>query len=171
MKLTSAGPPTVEMTSVAKPFTELLPEVSRRLIDATLALPNAEKREVFRVGVMSTAQVDLDEAPPGIRRFVDYIGRPWHALPDSFVIHLTTKIKEGDEYSDRCIHTLQKNEKENENLLQMSLDFQRTFSTGYPVDRERLRATLSHAEREALAYFEDVAEGNRFDENILRSTA
>lgn len=170
IKQVSAGLPTIEMTSVSLPFSELLPEVSQRLIDATLALPEAEKREVFRVGVFTQTVVDKEQAPPGILRFIDYIARPWNGLTDSFALQITTEVEKSEDYRDRCIHTLHQGEKDDE-LLQINLDFQREYKKGQHATKDVLRNILSNTERGALAYFEDLAEGNRFDEDILRNSA
>lgn len=76
-KSISGGPPIMEMLSRPQPYTELLPNVSKKLIEATLLLPSPKDRSVTRVGVVSTTAVDAKELPPGIARLIAYIGKPW----------------------------------------------------------------------------------------------
>ncbi len=52
----SGGPPVAELLSRPAPFTELLPEVARRLLFASECLLEIRPRKVTRVGVVSTPE-------------------------------------------------------------------------------------------------------------------
>ena len=122
---------------------------------------------VQRVGIVSNTSVSYDELPPGIFRFIDYIGRPWNSSPEEFRIQIMGEIKKEKDFSDRCIHHLARTENKEE-LINITFDWQRNFSLGKPLALESLIEILRDAEEEALAYFEEVAEGNRFDEDLIR---
>ena len=166
----SGGPPIMEMLSRPEPFTKLLPIVSKRLVDATLLLPGPKTRSVTRVGIVSTSTVGDDELPPGIARFIEYIGRPWKAGADYFSISITSDVATGRGWTDRCTHQMTKPE-DPEQLMVLNFDFQRTFTTGHPMNRETLTDLRNKTERDALRYFEDIGEGKRFDEDLIRETA
>jgi hypothetical protein len=169
-KQVSGGPPVLEMLSRASPYTELLPKVSKRLTEVTLLLPAIKTRKVTRVGIISTTIVADDEAPPGIARFIKYIGRPWQGVANTYNIRITAEIDRSPHSSDRCTHSLSRPE-DPEELLSLKFDWQRTFDPGRPITLDSLQEILVGAEKASNKYFEDLAEGSRFDEDIIRITA
>jgi hypothetical protein len=166
----SGGPPIMEMLSRPLPYTELLPSVIRKLIEATLLLPRAKTRSVTRVGIVSTTSVADEELPPGIARFIKYMGRPWKGEIDHYNISITSDIGKGQGWTDRCIHQVNKPD-DREQLMTLNFDWQRVFTSGHPISTASLSDILEKAERAALKYFEDLAEGRRFDEDLIREAA
>src|ERR1044071_8005441 len=59
MKRVSAGLPIMEMTSTPGPYTELLPIVGRKLIEATKMYPDAGSRRIERVSIRADTTVSL----------------------------------------------------------------------------------------------------------------
>lgn len=166
VKPISGGPPVMEMLSSPTPFTELLPKVSKHLLNATLLVPSTKNRTLKRVGIISTTEVNNEEVPPGIARFIKYIGRPWPGLLDQFDIRLTASIEENSNWSDRCIHTLLRPE-DPEQLTRLQFDWQRTFTKGRAITADSLKEILARAEKDSISYFEELAEGNLFDEELI----
>jgi len=122
-------------------------------------------RKLLRIGVVSTTIVTEDEMPPGIRRFLGHVSKPWDASLDHFHIELTTKLPKVKQTAlfDRCTHVLTKPE-DTEQLITIRLDWQRFFPEGRALNMSALPELVAQAEKDALAYFEDVGEGARFDE-------
>ena len=168
VKPVSGGPPIMEMLSRPLPFTELLPEVSKRLTEVTLLIPSTKDRTLTRVGIIASTTVAEDEAPPGIARFIRYIGRPWEGSVDSFSCQIIAEIDKASSWSDRCIHALNKPE-DPEELLTLKFDWQRTFTSGRPITSVSLKEVLASAQKASNDYFEGLAEGSRFDEDLIRS--
>jgi hypothetical protein len=102
----SGGPPVMEMLSRPLPYTQLLPDVTKKLIEATLLVPRATERSITRAGIVSTTSVADDEVPPGIARFIEYVGRPWGGEVEHFNFSITADIGKGQGFVDRCIHTI-----------------------------------------------------------------
>lgn len=74
VKNTSGGMPTVEMLSKQEPYTIMLAEVGKRALEAAELLMGAgSNRMLERVGVVSTTIVDEADAPPGIKRGIEYL--------------------------------------------------------------------------------------------------
>jgi hypothetical protein len=165
----SGGPPIMEMLSRPLPFTELLPEVTKRLIEAGLLVPGAKTRKVNRIGIISTTAVAEEEAPPGVVRFIEYIGRPWRGALESFNLQIAANTGKGQGYRDRCFHTIVRSE-DKENLMTITIDFQRVFTAGISIQRDQLKDAVDRVEKAALRYFEDIGEGKRFDEEIIRES-
>jgi hypothetical protein len=161
-KAVGGGPPTVEMLSRARPFTELLPVVLDKLIQAALVLPGPKERTTNRIGIVSVTGVDENDAPPGIRRFIDYMSKPWGGNTSSYTFNIASTLASTSNWSDRCIHTLAKGEGADA-LLNISIDWQRTFVTGRSLNEKSLSEVAGEAKKAALSYFEDLAEGSRFD--------
>jgi hypothetical protein len=139
-------------------------------VNTTLLVPQAKNRKVVRVGVISTTVVGEYQLPPGIARFVEYIGRPWNGSAEQYNISILTDLRSGSEYKDRCIHLVAKPD-DPDQLISVTLDWQRVFDTGQAIDRAKLEDITGKAEKSALAYFEDVAEGKRFDEELIRQAS
>lgn len=169
-KPVSGGPPRMEMLSSPLPYTKLLPTVIEKLVEATLLLPAPNSRAVQRVGIMSITVVAEDEIPPGIVRFVEYVGRPWKGRVENYNFNITTELRSASAWVDRCIHSLVKSE-DPDALITLQFDWQRTFKSGRAIVRDSLEDVLRDAQKSALDYFEDLAEGGRFDEEVIRATA
>jgi hypothetical protein len=159
----------MEMLSKALPFTALLPQVSSRLIEATLLLPEIQRRKVRRVGIITTTPIAESDLPPGIKRLISYIGRPWKGSLDNFNFSITGALADTSATMDRCIHQVTKPE-EKEELMTLQFDWQRIFKEDRPITGDNLKRILEDAEEQALKYFEELAEGSRFDEDLIRES-
>jgi len=170
LKHVSGGPPIMEMLSKPLPYTTLLPVVASKLVEATLLLPNAKDRAVEQVGIISATPIAHEDVPPGIRRLMDYVGRPWNGMLDGFNLTINAQLRETAELTERCIHTLVMPE-DKEQLLTIQFDWQRKFKTAWQISKSNLEQILEDAQKSALKYFEELAEGSRFDEILIRATA
>lgn len=167
VKAISGGPPVAELISRPAPYSELLYEVSKRLIQACELVLKVGTRKLMRVGVVASISVDDDDLPPGMKRFIEYIGRPWGGLVEQYTFQITADIGKTDHWVDRCNHVVVKAE-DPEQLLTLRFDWHRTFLTGRTATRESMQDALDKAAAESLVYFEDLAEGSRFDEELIR---
>jgi hypothetical protein len=168
VKPTSGGPPVAELLSRPTPFSDLLPDVSQRLIDASELIVKVPPRKLMRVGVIASTLVAEDDLPPGMKRFIEYIGRPWHGLVEQYTFQITADLEKTADWFDRCTHIVTRTE-DPEQLLTLRFDWHRTFVTGRVATRESMQEEISRAEEKSMAYFEDLAEGSRFDEELIRS--
>lgn len=166
-RLISGSLPALEMISKALPFTQLLTEAIDRAIAAAALLPYASKRKILQIGVVSTTQVAYEELPPGVSKLATYMSRPWKLGLDHFNVALSGVISETKEYRDRCIHTLTKTENP-EDLMVLTLDLQRILHQ--PINQETLPQAFKSVEKSALDYFEAVAEGSMFDEQVISTS-
>jgi len=168
VKPTSGGPPVAELLSRAAPFSDLLPEVSSRLLDAAKQILKIAPRKLVRVGVVTTTQVAEEDLPPGIARFIDYIARPWHGFVDQYSFQITADLGKSDNWFDRCNHVVIRPE-DPEQLLTLQFDWNRTFISERTATSELVKDEMDRAAQESMKYFEDLGEGNRFDEELIRS--
>ena len=120
-----------------------------------------------RVGVVTTTRVEQAELPPGMLRFIQYVARPWGGNLENYSIQLTTVLNEGAEWVDRCTHIII--DQEPGELPMLRLDWNRTFKASREATPHTLKEAVEAASEASLAYFEDLAEGNRFDEELIRS--
>lgn len=164
-KLVSGGPPVMEMLSRPMPYSSLLETVISKLIAAAQLLPHTRTRSVERLGIVAVTPIAEDELPPGIARFIQYVGRPWKKL-DHFNISITSELEETSNWTDRCIHTITKPD-DPEQLMTLQFDWQRLFKTGRATAEKTLDELLKSAEDASSKYFEELAEGNMFDEDII----
>jgi hypothetical protein len=164
----SGGHPRMEMLSKPLPYTELLVEVSSRLIQAARLLPNLNDRKIFQVGIVTATRVAPEDVPPGITGFIEYLGRPWSDGISSFGVEVTSDFEKADNWSDRCVHKLIRPEN-TEELMSLNFDYQRKFMVGQPTSEAQMKTLLNKCSEDALEYFERLAEGDMFDELIINS--
>lgn len=157
------------MLSRPRPYTELLPDVCTRLIGAAVLISSTGHRLLTRVGIVSTTNVSEEEAPPGIRRFIRYVAQPWGKYAPHYHISVTSDLGSVPGWSDRCVHTIVKPD-DPDALVTMKFDFQRQLNPTRKFNAESIRPILKGAQDAALKYFEDLAEGNLFDVQLLRKT-
>ena len=161
----SAGPPIAELLSKPAPYTEVLADVSKRLLEMTQLVTAGTPRKLLRIGIVSMTIVTEDEMPPGVRRFLRHVSKPWDASLNHYHIELTTKLPKGKRTArfDRCTHILTKPE-DTEQLSTIRLDWQRFLPEDRILSMSSLPELVEGAKVDALAYFEDIGEGARFDE-------
>lgn len=169
LKSTSAGPPVAQLLSTPAPYSKLLPELAQRLADVTLVAPNAKNRTILRVGIITTTNVSYEEAPPGIVRFIKYMARPWGKIGEGYQFQVTGVLHQDSSRLDQCIYTVTKSQ-QTEDLLVIKLDWQRYFTIGRAITQDSVSEILSTAQKAALQHFEDIGEGSRFDEEIIRQS-
>jgi hypothetical protein len=159
----------MEMLSKPMPYTTLLPAVFNKLVEVTLLMPEASNRTINRVGIISTTPISEGDIPPGIKRMLEYIGRPWRGKFESFNLNLNMVISDAGETKERCIHGIIKSE-DDEQLMTLRFDWQRVFKTAWPITKANCERIINDAQKDSLKYFEDLAEGSRFDEVLLRES-
>lgn len=170
VKPRSGGLPVAELLSKARPYTELLDEAVDRLLHAVELVNGPRARTVHRLGIISQTAVVAKDAPPGVRRLVDYMTRPWGGDLPQYSFEITGRLDKKDDYSDRCIHSVGMGDPElsPDRLISVKFDWQRDYSATRPVTVDVIKKQVAAGKKAALEYFEDVAEGSRFDEEILR---
>ena len=163
-KSQSAGPPIAELLSKPLPYTELITQVRERFMELMQLVAKGKNRKLLRIGIISTTVVSEDEVPPGINRFLNYVGKPWDNSVEAFSIAITAKLPKSKNTAryDRCIHVVSRQE-DSEGLVTIQLDWQRYFDEDKNLSMTSLPELLDAGKSDALAYFEDIAEGGRFD--------
>ena len=142
-------------------------DVSKRLIEFALLLPNIKVRKCDRIGVISTTVVSPDAAPPGINNFISYLARPWKKQIEAFNIQVTTTLKSENNWTDRCAHYLVRADERDNDLVTLIFDWQRIFKSEFAVSKSSLSDLTAESTKAALAYFEDVGIGSQFDEQVI----
>jgi len=163
----SGGPPTVDMISQPKPYSELLPEICDKILRAVSHVVDLKTRRLQRIGIVSTTNISEDELPPGVRRLIGYAGRPWANGLKYFDMQLVSTLIETPSYSDQCTHQITKPESSEEKLITVRFDWQRIYTDGRAVTHESLSSELASCEKSALKYYEELAIGDMFDENVI----
>lgn len=164
IKQSSGAVPIVELMSTPQPFTTLVPEVCRRLMEVAALLEPDSKRNMTQFGIISTTNVSESDAPPGIIRMIRYMGRPWGESGDvpNFDYQIVGTLKSEKQFQDRCIYHLSKPEAA-EGLMTAKFDWQRKLNTPKPITG--LASFLSETTAIALEFFEKLGEGGQFDVN------
>ncbi|MBY2916163.1 hypothetical protein [Rhizobium leguminosarum] len=165
---TSGGLPVAELISKAMVYSDLLHQASDKIMEVAMLLPKDRQRSIMRIGVVSTTFVSLDDVPPGIRKFIDYVSKPWAGDVQSYQFQITSTLEENELIRDRCLHTITRSD-DNEQLLTIMLDYQRYLAKKVPLERNAMQRAVSGCRDAALAYFEELAVGDRFDEYLIEA--
>lgn len=163
----SGGVPTVDMLSDLKPYSELLPDTCDKLLQATSCAIDLKTRLVKRIGIVSLTSVAETELPPGVKRLITYLGRPWQDELKYFDVQLITALSGTSSYTDQCVHHITKSEISDDELITVKFDWQRKYTEGRSMTLDSLGTELESSQKAALKYFEELAIGNMFDENII----
>jgi hypothetical protein len=159
----SGGLPYSELISKPAIYSDLVKNVMDELIEVALLLPDRKQRSVQRFGLVSTTVVLIEDVPPGVLKFIDHFTRPWKGNVTGFKVNeLIGILKEDDDVLERCIHTITKNETEDQ-LLTLHFDWQRYFKKSVPIEEESLLKACKNAKTSAFEYLESLAVGDIFD--------
>jgi hypothetical protein len=74
-------------------------------------------------------------------------------------------LTKSDGWVDKCLHQATKSD-DPEKLLNVVFDFHRRLKAGNPINKDSLSSLINHCSTDALRYFEELAEGDRFDEHV-----
>jgi hypothetical protein len=116
------------------------------------------------------ATVSAEEMPPGMTRFITYVSRPWKGAVPYYGLQVTAQLTDDQRWSDRCIHNLTYLENDPEQLIRLNFDWQRLLKIGRAITSDSVTELIKEASESAMRYFEDVAEGNLFDEELIRAS-
>ena len=172
LKPRSGSLPVAELLSQARPYSELLEEAVERLLHAVELINGPGARPMHRLGIVTDTKVVASDAPPGVRRLIAYVGRPWGGNMPYYSFDIAGTLGRSADHDDRCIHSVGMDELESnpDGLVTVRFDWQRHYTIARPLAIEAIRKQVAAGKKAALEYFEDVAEGSRFDEDILRKS-
>jgi hypothetical protein len=159
----SGGIPTLVLNSQPSSFTELLEEVQRQLANTMEMVGRLKPRRLVGIGVVSTTLADPEDVPPGIKRMLMYVSKPWEGRLQSLTFQAQTVLHEDDDFLNRCIHTITKPLKDDD-PTHVIFDYQRVYKRPQEIDTNRLRPATEGVKKSALDYFEQLAQGDRFDD-------
>jgi len=162
-KFVSGSLPVAELISSPEKFSDLLNTSLDSLNTFATLLPNAKSRSIYRIGIVATTISAEEDLPPGLRKFVDYIQRPWNGNVGSFALtNLNAQLRDDEQYEDRCFHSISRGDTE-ERLLTLVFDWQRYFKKPIPIERPEMEKAGRRARDAAFEYFEQLAVGDAFD--------
>lgn len=162
LRATSGGLPIAQLISQPLTYTKLLDMAIERLLEAALLLPRAKDRHVTRIGIVSITNVVEEDVPPGIRRFIDYNARPWDQGVLSYSFTNNVELRTSEHYIDKCIHNIKLSEDE-DRLVNLNFDWQRLYTKPFLMQKSEIEKETETARGLSLAYFEELAIGERFD--------
>lgn len=159
---TSGGPPVANLTTSPRKYTDLLLELQERIIEAADSAYSKE-RIIGRVGVISTTTVLDTDFPPGFAKYRDYFTKPWDSGVFGYNIGISANLTDDKDWTDRCIHNFSKDDGDNSGIATLRLDWQRLYKSNRRQLGIHLKRELDFAIEGSLAYFEELAEGHRFE--------
>lgn len=146
-----------------QPFTKLLEVFMQNLIEAAKSLDKQGAMLGF-IGFVAFAEMDPEVLPPGVERFLQYLGDPWDGILELQVERLTCKLSEDDFSTCRCHHALKFSKAKPEDGL-LRIDWQQVLKEKIPFAVRDLIPKLEEYKKAFLEYCERFGEGNLNYEN------
>jgi len=159
----SGGIPSLGLRSKPSTFTALLDEIQGYLLNTMETINRLKGRRLAGIGIVTTTWAERADIPPGIKKLLMYASKPWEGRLQSLTFQAQSILDENDDYLHRCIHTIIKTLKEDE-PIQVIFDYQRVYKKPQDIDPNRLRPATEAVTASALDYFEQLAQGDRFDD-------
>ena len=100
----SGGMPFMQLTSNLEPFSASIPSLSRLLCE-TYEMLGDHDRAVSQVGFVADTHVAFEDAPPGLTELIEKTVGLW-GDNISVSLQIVSNINETDEFTDRCVHTI-----------------------------------------------------------------
>ncbi len=97
------------------------------------------------------------------------MGKPWAGGLESCTFTLAARLAERDGSYDKCSHTIVKPEDPTK-LVSLTFDWMREFDEPQAANPASLNTMTASGQKAALEYFEELAEGSRFDEHVISGT-
>ncbi|WP_141245445.1 hypothetical protein [Mesorhizobium sp. WSM3864] len=158
----SGGRPVAELISSPLPFSGLLDAAIDDIIELTLLLPIAKSSSINRVGIVSSTHADEDDMPPGVRKLIDFLAKPWPGALSAYQVSIVGNLPSSKEYEDRCIYGITKPDDDSD-IPNYKFDWQRGYVTSFPINKDTLQKEFQRNRKAAIEYFEKLAIGDEFD--------
>ena len=162
-RIGSGGIPNFVLNSKPAPYTELLDEVQRHLLNTMETVNRLKVRRLAGIGVVTSTVVDQHDLPPGIKKLLMHVSKPWEGRLETLTFQAQTVVSEDEEFSYRCTHTVIKKLRDDD-PIEVIFDYQRVYKKPQEVDASRIRTATDSVKKLALDYFEQLAQGDRFDD-------
>lgn len=153
------GPSTVE------PFNELVDRVATELRDLLeVSGDGGKSRSVIRIGCIADCRLAEDTAPPGLRKLLNHLERPWPGKLKGTEGTLLVELSNSTQTREQCHHTVSRNAYDRPNDLVLRLDWQRMWHDGKPMRTSELITAITSVKTDAASYFQSFGEGTWGDE-------
>lgn len=114
-----------------------------------------------RIGLVASANLEEKTTPPGVQKWMEYLGRPWRGSLLEVNVKTLSKLEEGENFSDRCHHQIEYLlNKVDEKGYNLTLDWQREFNRVKNFQEGDFRDTIEVCKNAALKYFDIFAQGD-----------
>jgi hypothetical protein len=154
---TSGGLPRLDISNEVIPFEVAAAECARRLAEIVAIFPDTRERDLVATGVVSNTSVSVGDAPPGLRRLVEYFSQPWGTI-DALAFQVVGLVEKTEKWRDRCSYQLAIAEAEEEKVPQFIFDWQRNFDPPTPIATGDIKRIIELSLERALGVFEQIGE-------------
>lgn len=121
-------------------------------------------RQLVRIGVVADCRMSMDEAPPGLHRYLHELGRTVSGSGGcpSGSVRLLSELRSAGAVRVQCHHQADWNDYEQPNELAFRLDWQQVWTPAKKMSCRSIEGLLRQAGEEALRYMESFGSGVAF---------
>ncbi len=142
-------------------FSELFEKILGYFKDISNKLDRLNDFEFNRIGIVARVGLEMDSLPPGVEKWIDFLGRPWGAKIMRSESKLSVTLKEEKMFYERCHHGLTFDQEDmDKNGINLNLDWQRVFKKPLPMNPRELISQLTECKDNAFEYFQRYGEGD-----------
>lgn len=143
-------------------YTELLADLRAETAVVLAAVLGKKDRHLVRFGLVAQAEIDGDNPPPGVQKFMAHVAGYWNGTLEASNTSLLIRFP-GEEpaIQDQCHHKLEF-DKNPGARMKLSLDWQRVTAPGHTntINTRSIPGVLDSNAAAAIAYFERFGEGS-----------
>ena len=147
-------PKTVKYSHEFEPYGKLLENTLTKTKRLFEKFPGADKRTLLGLASVASCVVDLKSPPPGVKAFLDHLQHPWE---QGFVNGRLTFVANLND-SDVCRHQVDWGHAQD--VANVTLEWQRSFSPETEVSGDSLFEHLSQCIPDSIQYFERFGAGD-----------
>lgn len=138
-------------------YSSLQQEAVERTTHALRLMIGEQECAIIRIGVVITAELSLEEPPPGVGALIEHIGKPWRSSGGLIKSsgELLMALAEEQTHQDRCFHNLTFDKTSGTDLT-LKLDWQRYYKANHTLRADAAPKYISRITGDATTYFQKV---------------
>ncbi len=142
-------------------YTEICSQIEDYIDNLFVAFNNIPEMVYDRIGIVTSANLEKTTTPPGVKKWLEYLGRPWAGDLVDINAKICTNLSNDGDYADRCHHSIEyASEKVEETGFRIILDWQRKFNKKQSISVGNFKDRIGVCKNKAFEYFEKFAQGD-----------
>jgi len=143
-----------------KSYTDFLREEETFIQSILNEIRDLNEIKYDRIGIVASNNLEDRTTPPGIKDWLKHTFKPWGNQVHEVRGLIAAKLKEEEEITDFCRHSIDYDPKDIEEAgFRLVLDWQRVYNQPLNIDLDKMVQNIKRCITDAIAYFDLLGEG------------